>query len=46
MFESIVSIHILGGDGGSAPDHPRFKLDANLMPWGFKRFMTLVWSGW
>ena len=36
MFESIVSIHILGGDGGSAPDHPGFKLDVSLMPLGFK----------
>ncbi|MEM3911795.1 MAG: hypothetical protein QXE55_05830 [Saccharolobus sp.] len=33
MFESIVFIHILGGDGGNASSYPRFKLDVSLMPW-------------
>ena len=36
MFASIVSIHILGGDGGNAPSYPRFKLDVSLMPWDSK----------
>ncbi|MEM3801629.1 MAG: hypothetical protein QW183_02140 [Saccharolobus sp.] len=36
MFTSVVSIHILGGDGGNAPSYPRFKLDVSLMPWDSK----------
>ncbi|MEM0122829.1 MAG: hypothetical protein QXG79_05615 [Saccharolobus sp.] len=42
---SILSIHILGGDESNASGYPRFKIDVSLMPWGSKRFMTLVWSG-
>ncbi|MEM3802417.1 MAG: hypothetical protein QW183_06265 [Saccharolobus sp.] len=36
MFASVVSIHILGGDGGNASSYPGFKLDVSLMPWGSK----------
>ncbi|MEM0164564.1 MAG: hypothetical protein QXW30_02265 [Saccharolobus sp.] len=36
MFASVVSIHILGGDGGNASSYPGFKIDVSLMPWDSK----------